>query len=283
VAAGGTARIAIVHVLTPSEELADPYYVGVRLGIEHRCRELKLDVVKVPVQDAMENPELIANVAGIIAVGIGADHMVAWLRQRAVPLVFADVAPNLDQHDRVESDLQEATRQLLEELYAQGYRRIAFVAGNDRKTGEGCDLPDRRLVSFRTWAVGKGVFDPDLMLEGRLCFETGYEATKHLLDRDEPPELILCANDNVAIGAYRAINEKKLSIPRDIGVVGYNDIPAAQFLSPPLTTVKIHSERIGEAAVDLMAEQLGGRDYFKRLFISTELIWRESCRKATTD
>lgn len=97
--------------------------------------------------------------------------------------------------------------------------------------------------------------------------------------RDIRPDIILTANDNVAIGTYRAIREAGLSVPEDIAVVSFNDIPVAQFLNPPLSTVRIHGEHIGEAAVDLLVERLQGRSYAKHVSIPTEIIWRESCRK----
>ena len=62
-------RIALVHSLKPAQELADPYYVGVRLGIEHRCLELKLDCAKVHLADGMADPSLLAGSAAVIAVG----------------------------------------------------------------------------------------------------------------------------------------------------------------------------------------------------------------------
>jgi LacI family transcriptional regulator len=83
----------------------------------------------------------------------------------------------------------------------------------------------------------------------------------------------------MAIGTYRAINEASLRIPDDIAIVSFNDIPVAQFLTPPLSTVKIHGEHIGETAVDLLLERLAGRDYAKNVTIASEMIWRESSRK----
>lgn len=87
------------------------------------------------------------------------------------------------------------------------------------------------------------------------------------------------SNDNMAIGTYRAVREVGLTIPDDIAVVSFNDIPVAQFLTPPLSTVRIHGEHIGEVAVDLLLERLSGRGYGKQVRIATELIWRDSCRK----
>ena len=68
--------------------------------------------------------------------------------------------------------------------------------------------------------------------------------------------MIITANDNMAIGTYRAAQEIGLAIPGDIAIISFNDIPVAQFLTPPLTTVKIHGEHIGETAVDLLLERL---------------------------
>ena len=83
----------------------------------------------------------------------------------------------------------------------------------------------------------------------------------------------------MAIGAYRAIAERGLSLPDDIGVVGFNDIPVAQFLNPPLSSVKIRAEQIGETAVDLLLERIAGRDFVKQINVSTEMVWRASCRR----
>jgi LacI family transcriptional regulator len=102
---------------------------------------------------------------------------------------------------------------------------------------------------------------------------------QRLLALPQRPDVIVTANDNMAIGAYRAIQELGLSIPGDVAIVSVNDIPVAQFLMPPLTTVRIHGEHIGETAVDLLLERLSGRDYAKQVKIATELVWRASSRK----
>ncbi|MBB5752901.1 LacI family DNA-binding transcriptional regulator [Prosthecomicrobium pneumaticum] len=278
VAPNGTARVALVHSLKPIEELADPYYVGVRLGIEHRSQALRLDCTKVCLADGMADPALLAGAAGIIAVGTHRPEEVAWLQRMTRNLVFADVCPPIESCDRVESDLGIATDQLLDALFDLGYRRIAFIGGADTRTGRLEPFAERRCAAYRAWMERRGLADPALCRVGQIRFEDGYGLTATMLDEGVRPEVVVAANDNMAIGAYRAIQERGLRIPDDIGVVGFNDIPAAQFLSPPLTTIRIHAERIGEIAVDLAGELIGGRDYYKKVVISTELIWRDSCR-----
>ncbi len=276
---GGGARVALVHSLKPAQELADPYYVGVRLGIEHRCLEMRLDCAKVHLPDGMTDPSLLAGSAALIAVGTHSSSEIAWLQSMTRNLVFADVCPPIETCDRVDSDLPAAMRRLLNDLDALGYRRIGFIGGMAGRNGHVAPFGERRCAAYLDWMKTRGSHDPALVRVGRLCLEDGYALMGEMLDQGATPEVVVCANDNMAIGAYRAIHERGLRIPEDIGVVGFNDIPAAQFLGPPLTTIKIHAERIGEVAVDLASELIAGRDYFKKVVISTELIWRDSCRR----
>lgn len=271
-------KIALVHFLGPTEELADPYYVGVRLGIESHCQKLKAEVVKVYHTDNLPDASVLQSATGVIAVGKHTDAEIGWLRQHSRTLVFADVCPTTDMFDCVESDLHKAMRLLLDDLYRAGYRRIAYIGARNSVDNIDYPLGEMRNSAFMAWTQEKGLFRSEWLATDELCFENGYGYTRKILAGAELPDILITGNDNVAIGAYRAIREKGLSIPRDIGVASFNDIPAAQFLSPPLTTVKIYSERIGETAVDLLMEQISGRDYNKRVYISTDIVWRESCR-----
>jgi LacI family transcriptional regulator len=80
------------------------------------------------------------------------------------------------------------------------------------------------------------------------------------------------------VGAYRAIHERGLRIPDDVAVASFNDISVAQFLSPPLSTIRLPSEEIGETAVELLLEQAAGREISKRISLASQMIWRASAR-----
>ena len=279
-------KLVIVHFLPLSEEVAGAYYVGVRLGIENRCRDLKIDIVKVFHADAPPDPAALENASGVIAIGKQSDREIAWLEAQCRHLVFADFVPPQDHHDCAHSDLHAATERLLDQIAALGYERIAFVGSHEHLNGETLPYAERRCRAYMGWQKERGSFDPALLVLGdgshsgqNLRLETGYRLAKEALARGVLPDIILTANDNVAIGTYRAIREAGLSVPEDIAVVSFNDIPVAQFLNPPLSTVRIHGEHIGEAAVDLLMERLQGRSYAKHVSIPTEIIWRESCRK----
>jgi LacI family transcriptional regulator len=103
-----------------------------------------------------------------------------------------------------------------------------------------------------------------------------------MLSKPNRPEILITCNDNMAIGAYRAIHEMGLKIPEDVAVASFNDIPVAQFLGPPLSTVKIPAEIIGETAVDLLVERISGRDVAKKVLLGTEIVWRGSTAAGST-
>lgn len=276
--APGSGKIALVHFLRPPQELTDPYYIGVRLGIENRCRALQLDVVKIYHADSLPDANLLRDAAGVIAIGRHTDEEVEWLRQHSRVVVFADFSPAADVEDNVESNIQLAMRKLLSALQERGYRRIGFIGWVEHINQIPHHFIERRCRAYIEWMTQAGLFDPDLCMTEHLTPESGYTLAKAMMQIDNPPEVIIACNDNMAIGAYRAMLELGLKIPNDVAIASFNDIPVAQLLNPPLTTVHIPAELIGETAVDLLQERFAGRDIVKTVILSTDIIWRESTR-----
>lgn len=263
----GLTKVALVHFLRPEQELVDPYYVGLRLGIESRCAALKVETVKVYHTDARPDAAMLQSASGVIAIGRQDEDEIDWLRRHARHLVFADFAPADDQLDGVHADLWLAMEKLLVQLAAAGYRRIAYIGWGDR-----------RAQSYVQWMTQAGWFDDRMFRSGDNTEQGGYRLTTEILEQKRPPEVIVTFNDSMAIGAYRAIHEKGLSIPGDIGVASFNDVSVAQFLNPPLTTVHLPAEEIGETAVELMLERVGGRELAKQITLASRLVWRASTR-----
>lgn len=276
-AGASAARVALVNFSSQADEIADPYYIGVRFGIQNRCQAQRIETFTVYDVSESQDRAALQGLTGIIVLGKHEEDEVSWLLSLEVPLVITDVLACPGAFDFVESDLEFAMAQLLDALHGAGYGRIAFIGG---KASRHTTAPfgEKRCSAYIAWMESKGLFDPALCLVDAMSFESGYQLAQQVLAEKERPDVIITANDNMAIGAYRAVQELGLSVPNDVGIVGFNDIPAAQFLAPPLSTVRLHAERIGETAVELLLEQIGGRDYFKKVSLSTEMIWRESCR-----
>lgn len=276
----GLSKVALVHFLRPEQELIDPYYVGLRLGIESRCQALKIETVKVYHTDSMPDAALLQSASGVISIGHHSEAEVAWLARHARHLVFADFVPEDDELDSVSSDLVSATRKLLSALRARGYRRIGFVGWMEE--GNGQPYAEIRCRTYAEWMAKHGGFDPALCVTAqpveRNTEQVGYALTRQLLAGEARPDAIVTCNDNIAVGAYRAIHERGLAIPGDVAVASFNDISVAQFLNPPLTTIRLPSEEIGETAVELLLERAEGRELSKRISLASQVIWRGSTR-----
>lgn len=263
----GLSKIALVHFLRPDQELVDPYYVALRLGIESRCAALKIETVKVYHTDATPDPTLLQSASGVIAIGSHEDAEIAWLKRHARQLVFADFAPADDEIDSVQSDLVLAMRKLLKAMVEMGYRRIAYLGWNDI-----------RAMTYMNWMREARLYDEHLARGDSNTEEGGYRGAKTLLSETHKVDALVLFNDSMAVGAYRAIHELGLRIPEDIAVASFNDISVAQFMNPPLSTVHLPAEEIGETAVELLLERASGRELAKRITLASRLIWRGSTR-----
>jgi LacI family transcriptional regulator len=274
----GLNRLALVHFLSPDQELVDPYYVGLRLGIERRCQALKIETVKVYHTQSLPDASVLQSASGVIAIGAHSDHEISWLKAHSRHLVFADFAPVDGEFDGVLSDLALATRKLLGALQAMGYNRLGFIGWAEDDAAD--PFGEVRCRTFIDWMKQRALFDPALCLTERSIERnterTGYDLACRMLDSNTRPEAIVTCNDNIAVGVYRALHEAGLRIPNDVAIASFNDISVAQFMNPPLSTVHLPSEEIGETAVELLLERISGRELAKRITLAAPIIWRGS-------
>ena len=162
-----------------------------------------------------------------------------------------------------------ATRHLL----GLGHRRIAVIGGP----------PDilcsrARVDGFRAAMDEAGVgVDPSLVSHGAFHVDEGIATGRALLRRPDPPSAIITGNDLQALGVGRAAREERLHIPEDLSVVGFDDLPVARWVGPPLTTVRQPLIEMAEAAATLVLEMARGEEPAQmRVELTTELIIRES-------
>ena len=278
----GLNKVALVHFLRPEQELIDPYYVGLRLGIESRCHALKIETVKVYHTQSSPDPTLLQSASGVVAIGHHCDEDIAILKKHSRHLVFADFIPSNDEFDTVTSDLVQAMHKLLNALKARGYKRIGFAGWTEE--GSSDPFSEVRCRTYIEWSRQHAEFDPRICVTDRAIErnteQTGYSLAIRLMSNKQPPDAIVTCNDNIAVGAYRAIHDLGLRIPEAVAIASFNDISVAQFLNPPLTTVHLPSEEIGETAIELLLERMAGREIAKRIALASTIVWRASTRQA---
>jgi DNA-binding LacI/PurR family transcriptional regulator len=213
--------------------------------------------------------------AGVIAVFSDLNESIrGQLKTRGIPLVVIDPTGE-PAHDTPSIGATNwnggltATRHLL----GLGHKRIAVIAGP-----EGVLCSRARLDGFRAAMDAAGAeIDPTLISHGRFQVEEGIERGRALLRRKDRPTAIFAGDDLQALGVYQAARELRLHIPEDLSIVGFDDLPAAQWVGPPLTTIRQPLVDMAVTASELvLALARGEHPAQTRIELATELIVRES-------
>jgi DNA-binding LacI/PurR family transcriptional regulator len=159
-----------------------------------------------------------------------------------------------------------ATRLLLD----LGHRNVSHIAGpTDWSAAR------RRIEGWRT-ALESAEVPVAPPVSGDWSVRSGYELGR-LLAQDREATAIFAANDEMALGAMRAMFEAGREVPRDVSIIGFDDVPFARYLTPPLTTVRQDFEEIGQRSVDMLLDAIRGvDDTHARAAITLELVVRGS-------
>jgi DNA-binding LacI/PurR family transcriptional regulator len=159
-------------------------------------------------------------------------------------------------------------------LLSLGHRRIGVIT---HLNSDGSNAHQPRIVGFQAALAQHGLsLDPSLLQDGRSSMERGKVATHTLLTRPDPPTAIFATNDAMAIGAMSAAWELGLQIPRDLSIVGLDDITMAKYTVPPLTTVAIDKEMLLSHAIKLLLDAIDGQEVVSPPPFSVDLIVRSS-------
>lgn len=161
-----------------------------------------------------------------------------------------------------------------EHLLGLGHRRIAAIGGPAELMCSRARVDGYR-AAFDRWDVADG--SRDLVRYGDFSFAGGYHQARDLLSLPDRPTAIFAGSDQQALGVYEAARQAQLRIPEDLSVVGFDDLPLSEWVSPPLTTVRQPLEQMGRVAAGTLLRALRGRHLFSsRVELATELQVRLS-------
>ena len=220
------------------------------------------------------------NVDGVVLMaGAIGNHLgtlaVETLAHRLAPLPMVSLALALPGVPSLLLDEAQGMRQALEHLVVRhGCRRIAFIRGPSVNAEA-----ERRFALYRAVLEEHGVaLDPALICEGTFNQRAGAAAIKTLLDeRQVDFDAVVACNDIMALAAMAALQERGIAVPSDVAVIGFDDLEAARFAAPPLTTVRQPLYQQGATALDLVLAQLEGQPFAVHTLTATELVVRQSC------
>ena len=244
-----------ILVILPS--IANPYFAEIVLGVEEEARSRRFGVLVGNTSGAQDRVDALArhvltgSVDGLILVtgrlsaglaGAIADDKIVSISARAP--VAGETTVSIDN--------AAAAREAVAHLVALGHRRIAHVAGPPGSPSAG-----QRLIGYRDALARAGLrFEPDLLAGGEFSFATGSAAMARFLALRKRPTAIFCGSDEIAIGVIRAARAGGLHVPRDLSVVGFDDVPIAAVYDPALTTIQLPRREMGREAAKRLLDKL---------------------------
>jgi len=273
-------------------DISDPYCTQTLRGIENALYESMYLPIVVDVQNDRERFNryvqmlLERRVDGIIALANSLylqSDLVGWVKKRVVPAIAIGRQLDPESVSSVVVDNQAGSRAALDYLYKLGHRKIAFIRGpkmlvdsNERWSGIeslaqelDIDLSRKRVVQLKKLATDS---------------QEGRKAADELIRRDRNFTALLAFDDMTAFGAISSLNHAGIRVPEDCSVIGFDDVAAAAFYNPPLTTIQQPMKTLGTMAVKILMHATDAAVAKKRFSpvhrkASPKLVVRESARR----
>jgi DNA-binding LacI/PurR family transcriptional regulator len=209
--------------------------------------------------------------AGIVVISArkeGLNELVEWAN--GLPLVFCKAGPdNFGYRIKLENEI--AAYRATHQLISLGHKKIVHFSGP-----KGLIDSDDRREGFER-AMREAGLVPDMVYEGDWSADSGYKLGKDLIASGKKFTAVFSGNDKMALGLIHALNQKRLEVPRDVSIVGFDDLEESKHYRPALTTVRQDFSEFGSRAIAMLQAQIsgGGKPNFEEL--NPELVLRNSC------
>jgi LacI family transcriptional regulator len=250
--------IGIVLPTGPGQ-LDDPFFLKMIGALGPRLAQAGLDLIVCCARAGAEElalyRQLVANrrVDGLIVARTRRqDERIGFLIDHGLPFVVHGRTEESRPHAYVDVDGAAAFREATERLIGFGHERIAFINAPARY-----NFAAHREAGWRDAMRDAGLAN-DTALEGEASEENGFRLMQPLLQRPARPTAVLCATDRLAVGALHALAHAGLRAGSDVSVIGYDNLPVATYVAPPLTTFDPGVDAAVARMVEMMLAQLGG-------------------------
>lgn len=269
--------------------VTNPFWSHILHGVESEASKLNIKITYRSISGLENTPDVLLTtiyemkLGGILLVGPAEPETVRLLQSTGIPLVLVD---NYVPHtNAVLGSNFEGARVAVDYLIHMGHRQIAFIGG-PLLQDEGAHpvnrvyTIERRAEGYRMALMDAGLpVSYELYESANLSTDGGYEACKRLLARGTPFSAIFCANDEMAIGAMKALREAGLRVPEDVSLVGFDDIDLVEHLAPALTTVRVDKEVLGSIALKRLLSLMSSPDPISvSSVLDVEFVIRDSVK-----
>lgn len=264
------------------ESVKDNFTFEVLCGVNERASTLGYDLILFNTNTMMQREKTYTQlcrerrVDGAIIQGIKKeDPYLKEVVESDIPCVLVDIPVHSNSVGYVTTDNALGAKKAVEHLASLGHKHIGMINGH-----EDAFVSQERLNGYREALKECGLsFRSEWVVSGNFEEKKAEKAVRELINRHKELTAIFCASDLMALGALKACKELGLHVPKEMSIVGYDNIVLASYSSPNLTTVGQEVYQIGYEAADLLIEMLEGKETNMKRYLDTKLIIRESTDK----
>lgn len=258
------------------KHMGHPYFSRIIEGIvDEAARSNATVLVGMGMDDAQKQSENLLNeyaddpLDGIILLGRLEDKKLKRVVERIARYVVCMSKGYDKKSDYVGTDATKSILLVLEHLYKTGYREYGLLYGGDDLRRDACLqwLEEHELSVAPQWQI-----------DGEFTLSVAQNRVAEVLTEHKPPAAIIAANDEMAIGCIRALQQAGYRIPEDVAVTGHDDILLAAYVEVPLTTVHIYKKELGRLATKMLLDRIQNRRQTPiSVEVASKLIRRDSC------
>lgn len=263
-------------------EITNPFFPEIvqvfeEIAVQHGYEILLISTIHDPKRMEVSVRRMIERrVDGVAVMTFGMEDLLLQDKKfQDVPLVFVDVGPARPRVSNIRIDYLHGIRQAVQHVAALHHQKIAFISGPASLKSA---MARKAAFEHAMREIGLEV-EKQLLIEGDHTIEGGMSAMRSLLGFRNRPTAVLCSNDMTALGVMHKCYEEHLNIPKEVSVVGYDDIRLARFFLPPLTTVQMSQAELARIAFHALLSEVQRERPAERgteYVLQTNLVLRDS-------
>ena len=264
------------------DKYSDPFFVDILVAMENECKRRDSIIASVKSYRELEAPQILreftgAGLDGVFLMEHVSPEAMKVLKARIPHIIFIDKDEPEYDFDNVGFDHTTANWQVMSALIERGYRRIALISGSSPEMPLSETI---RMVIYREMLRRAGIpYDDALVKDCAWDLSLCEKQTRQLMALPEPPDAIFAGSDSLASVVLGTLYSDGYRCPRDVGVIGFNNIDLSSHMVPPLTTIEVPTADIGKAAVERMLQVIQDKDpSIRRILFPTKLIERKSLK-----
>lgn len=270
-----TNKTETIGIILP--DIVNPFFAEIARAIEDTAGKMNYNVMLCNSDSNIFKEEKYAkllvskSVSGSIFISGGdSKRSLEILKTNDIPLVLVDRYVELcEDYSGVFCSNKEGIYEAVNYLYSKNRRNIALVTGT--RTLETSKL---RLQAFREVTEKFHIYNKNLICEGSYSIEGGVSSTEKLLQSNNRIDSIIYCSDVMAFGGIKVLKRKNFNVPKDVSVIGYDDISLCEYIEPELTTIRQPIYEMGKEACKLLLQLINGETTHKRIDLKSKLIIR---------